>query len=293
MAKQGTDKASGGAFKNVGDDMTFGFSGFGKSSGLFGNGGGLFGGNGGHHGGGLFGGNSGHHGGGLFGGKVGLFGDKGGLFGGKHGFGKDDDCDRDDDNGHGHTHGNGGDNGAGSGSGGSTGGTAGTGWPDIPADTSGITFTVDYDADGVNDNYIPVGRASDLKTFEDYLAVARDQVASDNPDVDPKDVIIKATITSRSGGETYYEFTGLEEGTPAEEEDEDDTDCGDDDDHGHGGDGGHGGHGGGSHGGHGHDDNDDSDDDSDDNGDSDGGHSHPVIQPQSLLGGDVPGAAVE
>lgn len=259
-----------GHFQHMGADMTFGFKGFGKVSGLFGNsghGGGSFGGN---HGGGLFGGN---HGGGLFGGNHGGGHQGGGSHNsGHHNNNNDDDCDDSDT-------GTGGNTGGGN----TGGGTVGTGWPEILADTSGITFTVDYDADGANDNYIPVGRASDLKTFEDYLAVARDKVLEDNPDVDPKEVIIKATITSRSGAETYYDFTGLEEGTPAEEEeeeDEDDTDCEDDDDRGHGG---HGGHGGGSHGRH-HDNDDNDDDDCDDDRNS-GGHKGHADFFKSLFGG--------
>lgn len=254
--------------------MTFGFSGFGKSLSLLG---------------------GGHSGGHSFGGKGGLFGGKGGLFGGK-----DQDCDRDDDRGHqdghgsghnfgqnsghdsGHGHGSGShgsDSHGGDTGGGAGGGQAGTGWPSIPANTAGITFHVDYEGDGVTDNAIPVGRSSDTKTFEDYLAKARDQVATDNPDVDPKKVIFKATITTQSGEETYYHVTGLEEDSSSDDDSADDDgdddhsghddgaghDDGHGDDHasGHGGQncsgqngGGHGngGHGNGSHGndGHGH-----------------------------------------
>ena len=218
--------------------MTFGlksFGSFGKLPNLFGNGGLLGGGHDSHTAGGLFGGQTGgglfggHTGGGLFGGHSGggLFGGHagGGLFG-NIGGGKDCDTDNDHDAGHGH----GSDGGAGSGSGGGSGGaTQGTGWPDIPSDTAGITFHVDYDADGAMDNYIPVGRDSDTNTFEDYLAKARDQVATDNPDVDPKDVIVKATITTASGSETYYNFTGMEDDGPTDGPDEENDGDADDD----------------------------------------------------------------
>jgi hypothetical protein len=129
------------------------------------------------------------------------------------------------------------------------GSTGGTGFPDIPADTSGITFHVDFDGDGTMDNYYPVGRASDLKTFEDYYSAAKEQILADHPDADTSKVVIKATITSRSGGETYYHFTGLEEGGApvAEDDDHDDDSTGDDGNHDHHGRGGHG-HGNGSHG---------------------------------------------
>ena len=159
--------------------MTFRFTGFGKSLSSFGQ----------NRGG--FGDKSG-----LFGGKADLFGGKGGLFGGKGGLFGDRDCDEDKSHGHDSHHNNtdhhadnGSDHGtsSGSGSGSGAGGTAaGTGWPQIPSDTANITFTVDYDAEGTTDNYIPVGRDDSLTSFKDYLAVARDQVATDNPDADPQ-----------------------------------------------------------------------------------------------------------
>lgn len=188
--------------------MTFGFSGFGKSLSMLG------------------GGHSAGHG---FGGKLGLLGGKGGLFGGKG-----QDCDRDDDRDDHHDHGQGsGSNGHSGGdtAGGTGSGQAGTGWPSIPANTAGITFHVDYEGDGVTDSAVPIGRSSDTKTFEDYLAKARDQIATDNPDVDPKEVIIKATITTQSGEESYYHFTGLEEGSASGDDGDDDTEDDTDDDH--------------------------------------------------------------
>lgn len=233
--------------------MTFRFSGFGKSLGFGGHGSAAgcaptsaFG--GGSFSGGHGGGHGGAHGGGLFGGFKGGF-DK------MHGFGRnkhDHDDDHDDDA---SGSGNGSSGGTSGGStGGSTGGaTVGTGYPEIPANTAGITFHVDLEGDGVEDDYIPIGRDNDTKTFEDYLAKARDQVAAEHPDADPKEVIVKATITARGGEETYYHFTGLEEGSAAsDDQSDDDQDCddqesdddnGDDDDcwgggrHGHGGEG--------------------------------------------------------
>lgn len=201
---------------------------------------------GGHHGGGHHGGQNDHH---------------GGQHGGHHGGGHDwnlpggDGCDDD------------------STSGGDTG--PGNSFPDIPADTSGITFAIDLDGDGVMDEYIPIGRASDLKTFEDYYTAAKEDLLAEHPDVNPADVVIKATITSRSGDETHYYFTGDEEtATDADDCDDDNEDDHGEDDHGHGG------HGHGDkdddhkgHGGRGNDDDDradcgdDGDDDRDDHGD--------------------------
>ena len=115
--------------------------------------------------------------------------------------------------------------------GGATGATGGTGYPDIPANTAGITFHVDLEGDGVEDDYVPIGRDNDTKTFEDYLAKARDQVTAEHPDADPKDVIVKATITTQSGEESYYHFTGLEEYSASDDgQENDDDDNGDDDD---------------------------------------------------------------
>lgn len=205
--------------------MTFRFSGLGKSLGFSGH-------SGGSHGKSLFGGDKG----GLFGnikdGNLFSFG-KGGHFGGSRDS-DDRDCDRDDDRDDDHNSGDKGDAvQGGSGQGGaSSGGAQGTGYPDIPANTAGITFAADYNGDGAADNYVPIGRDADTKTFEDYLAKARDQVATDNPDVDPKEVFFKATITPESGDETYYYFTGNEESAPVEEDDEDeDDDCDDRGDH--------------------------------------------------------------
>jgi|GEM_PF-5791941 len=170
----------------------------------------------------------------------------------------------------------------------STSGTAqGTGWPEIPANTAGITFHVDYDGDGTMDNYIPIGRANDTRSFEDYLAQARDQIATDAPDADPKNVIVKATITTYSGDETHYEFTGLEEDsdTPAPVDEADDDSDGDDDRaHGH-----HAGH----HGGHDHgaengrDDDHEGDNASHDSHEEDGSRDHHADYFQSLMGGSM------
>ncbi len=212
--------------------VTFRFSGFGKSIGLFGS-------SAGQDGAGAFGGEKG----GLFGGlkDAGLFsfgksGHADGArdwLGGNRDFGRDEGSDHDNDKDHDDDHDKDReyqqhDTGTGS-------STLATGWPEIPADTAGITFAVDYESDGITDSNIPIGRTSDTKTFEDYLAKARDQVAAENPDVDPKEVIFKATITARSGEETYYYFTGNEESGPVEEvDDEGDDGCGDHEGDGHG-----------------------------------------------------------
>jgi hypothetical protein len=130
------------------------------------------------------------------------------------------------------------------------GGSAGTGFPAIPADTTGITFHVDFDGDGLMDQYIYIqleeGVDPASMKMEDYYKSAVDELKDINPDANPSDVIVKATVYSPSEYETHFYLTGDELGT---DDDTDDANCDDKDhDHAHGD---HHGHG--LHSSHGHD----------------------------------------
>lgn len=119
-------------------------------------------------------------------------------------------------------------------------GSSGTGFPDIPNDTLGVTFSIDLNGDGVNDDYLFVeaNPAADptQTTLGDYYNAVSEDLAESHPGYDPQKVVVKATIYSESEGESYYHFTGNE---VVDDEDDTDDDCDDkDDDDGHG----HGGH---------------------------------------------------
>jgi hypothetical protein len=127
-------------------------------------------------------------------------------------------------------HGNHGDDHCGSGhSGGGTGGgsNAGNDFPPIPGDTLGVTFSVDLDGDGVNDEYAVV-KAPDNPTAQDqtlqhyYDQVAKD-LAESHPDLPANQIVVKATIYSASQGESYYHFNG-DETTTEEQDAENDKD---------------------------------------------------------------------
>lgn len=118
--------------------------------------------------------------------------------------GKDKDCDDDQDDDDGDT---------------------GGGFPEIPDDTTGITFHVDLTDDDNADEYFYVQKdtsSSATMSFEDYWDAVKADLAETYPKLDPKDIVIKATIYSASEGESYYYFTGDEES----DEDDDDKDCG-------------------------------------------------------------------
>lgn len=136
----------------------------------------------------------------------------------------------------------------------SGGGTPATGnnFPPIPGDTLGVTFSIDLNGDGVNDEYAVV-KAPDNPTAQDQtLQHYYDQVAADlstsHPDVAANQIVVKATIYSASQGESYYHFNGDE--TTTEEQDADnDQDHHDDPDYDHNHEHGHGhGHGSDHHG---------------------------------------------
>jgi hypothetical protein len=155
---------------------------------------------------------------GLLGGN--LFGNAGGLFGGGHSIldnllghhdnDHHDDSHHDSHGGHGNSHCEPGHSGGGSG--GSA--NAGNDFPPIPSDTLGVTFSVDLNGDGINDEYAVV-KAPDNPTAQDQtLQHYYDQVAKDlaetHPDVPTNQIVVKATIYSASQGESYYHFNGDE-----------------------------------------------------------------------------------
>lgn len=132
--------------------------------------------------------------------------------------GRDRDDDRHDgheddacDNGYGGGHSGGG--GTGGGTGGGSGGT-GSGFPQIAANTAGITFHLDWTGDGAADEYQWIPRqdtdTTGTPTFEDYYRVLLEDLRAANPDADLSGVTIKATIYGPNAEETYYYFTGDE-----------------------------------------------------------------------------------
>jgi hypothetical protein len=109
-------------------------------------------------------------------------------------------------------------------------------FPAIPSDTLGVTFSIDLDGDGVNDEYAVV-KAVDNPTAQDQtLQHYYDQVAADlsasHPDLAANQIVVKATIYSASQGESYYHFTG-DETTTEEQNAENDQDHHDDPDYDH------------------------------------------------------------
>ena len=129
----------------------------------------------------------------------------------------------------------------------SGGGTPATGndFPPIPSDTLGVTFSIDLDGDGVNDEYAVV-KAPDNPTAQDQtLQHYYDQVAADlstsHPDVAANQIVVKATIYSASQGESYYHFNG-DETTTEEQNADNEQDHHDDPDYDHNHEHGHGSH---------------------------------------------------
>lgn len=105
------------------------------------------------------------------------------------------------------------------------------GFPKIPSDTTGVTFHVDLTDDDNADEYFYVQKdpgSTATMSFKDYWNAVKADLAESYPDLDPKDIVIKATIYSSSEGESYYYFTGDEES--ADDDTDDDKHC----DRGHG-----------------------------------------------------------
>jgi hypothetical protein len=180
--------------------------------------------------------------GGLFGHSGGVFGNlSGGLLTSGHGI-LDNLLHHNDDH-HGNDHH--GAPGCGSGNGGHNGGhdggtpAAGNNFLPIPSDTIGVTFSVDLNGDGVNDEYAVVKAPDNPTAADQTLQHYYDQVASDlatsHPDVPANQIVVKATIYSPSQGESYYHFNG-DETTTEEQNADNDQDHHDDDtyDHNHG-----------------------------------------------------------
>lgn len=183
-----------------------------------------------------------------------LFGHHDDHFGGKLAnlFGRHHDS-HDDDKGHHHSddhdhhhddhHGGKGDDCDSSDSG--NGSSNGVPFPDVPDDTTGVTFHIDLNGDGLDDRTIwietPAGSDVSSMDLSDYYGKAVTELQSQQPDADPKQAVIKATIYSASQGESYYYFTGNETDDPqddtCDDSDHDDQDGHDGHhhgDHGHG-----------------------------------------------------------
>lgn len=151
--------------------------------------------------------------------------------------------------------------GGGENGGGENGGGASSVFPAIPADTTGVTFHVDLNGDGVNDEYAvvkaPDGVDPATLTLQDYYDIVVGDLQASHPDLAANQIVVKATIYSASQGESYYQFTGNETTSdtqtgPEDEDDHDENGDSDGDQQGHSDD----------------EDGDDSDeDDHDDNGD--------------------------
>lgn len=91
---------------------------------------------------------------------------------------------------------------------------AGNNFPTIPADTLGVTFSVDLNGDGVNDEYAVVKAPNNATAADQTLQHYYDQVAQDlsatHPGIPASQIVVKATVYSASQGESYYHFNGDE-----------------------------------------------------------------------------------
>lgn len=111
-------------------------------------------------------------------------------------------------------------------------------FPTIPVDTLGVTFSVDLNGDGVNDEYAVVKAPDNPTAANQTLQHYYDQVAQDlatsHPDLPTNHIVVKATVYSASQGESYYHFNG-DETTTAEQDAANAEDHHDDDtyDHNH------------------------------------------------------------
>lgn len=146
----------------------------------------------------------------------------------------------------------------------------------IPADTTGVTFHVDLNADGVMDEYAyikaPDGADPAAQTMQDYYDAVYTDLKADHPEANPNQIVVKATIYSASEGESYQYFDGTQTSSDEQAADNDDTDEDDhgDDDHGPRGDN----HGDDGEGDSCKDDDRDDDDDKDEDQEDDGIGSH-------------------
>jgi hypothetical protein len=103
---------------------------------------------------------------------------------------------------------------------------SGTGFPAIPADTSGVTFYIDLNGDGTTDktmslpanNGVTASGGQSLQNY--YDKIVKDLAVSD-PGMDPSKVVIKVTAYSPSQGELNFHLTGHDSQSGGQSDDHD------------------------------------------------------------------------